>query len=251
MGTAGFISVLIFFSAITLGIILVSEAKPKIKRLLVSLVLVIAIILISQKLYSNRTPKITILEPKNEIAIQSKAVIIKGKVKPEISNIDINGIVVKVTNGEFNGSFDLPEENNNFKVTATNKNKSDYVNLKVKRIYTAEEIAEINRIKEEADSLKKAEDEKLRKEQEVWDKTKAGKICDKHFGWTKEDCEKVADGKIWIGMDIWMVVEERGNPNGGNVSNYGNGDEHQYCWYRYEPSCFYDNNGDNKVDAYN
>lgn len=44
MGTGGFIFILVFFSSITLGIISASEAKPKIKKLLVWSVLTIAII---------------------------------------------------------------------------------------------------------------------------------------------------------------------------------------------------------------
>ena len=52
-------------------------------------------------------------------------------------------------------------------------------------------------------------------------------------------------------MNIWLVVGKRGNPSSVNTSNYGNGVEKQYCWFNWDPMCFYDNDGDNLVDAYN
>ena len=77
------------------------------------------------------------------------------------------------------------------------------------------------------------------KEQKAFEKTKAGRIWKKHPEWDKDDCEELAKGNIWIGMDIKMVVYLRGNPNSKNVSNYGSGNEYQYCWWNYATSCFY------------
>jgi hypothetical protein len=90
------------------------------------------------------------------------------------------------------------------------------------------------------------------KEEAAFMRTKAGKIYKKHPEWSKDDCEKLAEGSIWIGMDIQMLKYKRGLPNSANPSNYGGGvTQWQWCWSDWTPSCFYDNDGDNKIDSYN
>jgi len=83
-----------------------------------------------------------------------------------------------------------------------------------------------------------------------WEKTKAGKIFKKHPEWTKDECENVADNKIWIGMSYEMLLCERGKPNTVNTSNYGKGNEYQACWEDYNPSCYYFGE-DHIVKSYN
>jgi len=102
-------------------------------------------------------------------------------------------------------------------------------------------IAKENRIK---DSINKKESENAFK------LTPAGQIWTQHPEWSKEDCEHVAKREIWIGMDIYMVIYYRGLPDHKNVSNYGSGNDYQYCWYDYNPSCFYCKS-DNIVYSYN
>jgi hypothetical protein len=80
---------------------------------------------------------------------------------------------------------------------------------------------------------------------------KAGKIKTRHPEWSWEDCHNVAESKIWIGMDIEMLIYIRGRDFSRNVSNYGDGNQYQYCWMDYTPSCFYDNDGDGKIESYN
>lgn len=70
-------------------------------------------------------------------------------------------------------------------------------------------------------------------------KTKSGRINKKHPEWSRDDCELLANRKVWVGMTLQMVVYLRGRPNTKNTSNYGNGSEYQYCWDDYDPSCFY------------
>lgn len=85
-----------------------------------------------------------------------------------------------------------------------------------------------------------------------WKGTPAGKLCAKHSSWTKEDCDKLIADKIWIGMTYDMLIYSHGGkPNTTNPSNYGGGIKYQYCWSDYTPSCYYDNNDDGVIDAYN
>lgn len=83
-----------------------------------------------------------------------------------------------------------------------------------------------------------------------WYKTKAGKIQKKHPEWTKDECEAIADGKIWIGMTYEMLVYRRGKPNSVNTSNYGKGNEYQACWDDFNPSCYYFGE-DHVIKSYN
>ena len=83
-----------------------------------------------------------------------------------------------------------------------------------------------------------------------WQSSKAGLIQKKHPEWTREDCDKIAAKKIWIGMTLNMLIYERGEPNRANPSNYGYGTEWQWCWDNYIPSCFYGRD-DQIITSYN
>jgi len=98
--------------------------------------------------------------------------------------------------------------------------------------------------------------EEERKKQEAIEekrflKSKAGRIYKKHPEWSKEDCQRIADNEIWIGMSIDMLKYKHGLPNHANPSNYGNGTQWQWCWDDLTPSCYYDNDNDGKIDSYN
>ncbi|CAH0282107.1 hypothetical protein MP478_11550 [Chryseobacterium sp. WG14] len=82
-------------------------------------------------------------------------------------------------------------------------------------------------------------DQQQKIENEKFLKTKAGKIHKKHPEWSREDCIKISEHKIWIGMHYDMLVYIRGRPNNINTSNYGDGPNYQACWHDYDPSCFY------------
>lgn len=95
--------------------------------------------------------------------------------------------------------------------------------------------------------------EKLAKEeteQKAWEQSKAGKICKDNPEWDKSDCERLANNKIWVGMSLDMLKYKRGLPNVANPSNYGNGNEWQWCWWDYTPSCFYGGD-DGIIESYN
>jgi hypothetical protein len=87
-------------------------------------------------------------------------------------------------------------------------------------------------------------------EQKVWDNSAPGRIQKLHPSWSREDCEKISKRKVWIGMSLDMVKAERGNPNTINPSNYGSGNEYQWCWDDYTPSCFYGGE-DGIITSYN
>ena len=84
-----------------------------------------------------------------------------------------------------------------------------------------------------------------------WKKSEAGQICANHKSWARDDCKKLADNKVWVGMSYDMLVFQRGKPNSINPSNYGGETKYQYCWSNHTPSCFYDENGDKILDAFN
>ena len=106
------------------------------------------------------------------------------------------------------------------------------------------------------DSLQKIEDAIAeRKAERKFMRSRAGQVYKfgkrKGMEWDRDDCQLVADNKIWIGMNYWMLVYLRGNPDRINPSDYGHGIRYQYCWDDYTPSHFYDDNDDNVIDSYN
>jgi len=214
------------------------------------LVPIILFVLVYNIGFRTKSPEITILEPVNNSSVQANSVTIKGKVTPVYSKIAINDKDVNVNNGNFEYEMKLDDssEINNVYIKATNKDESDSEMLTIKRIFTDEEKKQIEtkKLKEEQESLAKE-----KSELEAYYKTPAGKICKNHKDWSKSDCEKLADNRIWIGMSYEMIKYLRGLPNSANPSNYGAGTEWQWCWYDSTPSCFYDKNNDGLVDMYN
>ena len=89
------------------------------------------------------------------------------------------------------------------------------------------------------DSIRIIEDKLRLEEEKRWNSSRAGKISKRHPSWSKEDCESIANGEIWIGMEFDMVKELRGLPDKVNTSNYGHGNQYQACWDNYEISYFY------------
>ena len=116
-----------------------------------------------------------------------------------------------------------------------------FIQLSADSVELALEFA--NKIAKYKDSVFQIKDSVLKieraEEEKAFLKSPAGKIYKKHPEWSKEDCESVAKRLIWIGMDIEMVIYERGRPNKINTSNYGHGNEYQYCWDGYDIGYFY------------
>jgi len=114
--------------------------------------------------------------------------------------------------------------------------------LKREDIELAENIREAKR--------RQSEIQKNEADRKVWENSKYGKLQKKHPDWTDEECIKVIDKKIWIGMSYEMLLYQRGKPNSVNPSNYGSGTQYQCCWEDYSPSCFYMKE-DNIIYSYN
>lgn len=181
-------------------------------------------------------------------------------VKPEKTNIKIyqNGeqVVYEHQNDyfddEFTGWVVLHEGVNKIEIKNIGGSNSDDVLLKEVILYVEKELSEEERItKVKEDSIAQAKAIIEEKEEIQFLKTKAGKIWKRHPEWSKEDCERIADGYYWVGMTIDMVKYQRGLPNSANPSNYGNGTQWQWCWFDYSPSCFYDDDNDGIIDSYN
>lgn len=210
----------------------------------------VMVILTSVMFYLHRPPTIHINEPQNNIAVQKSVIEMKGSVIPKNASIKINSNKIKNTDGNFSYSIKLSEGENTTKISAKTWFKKE-VNLVIKRELTqAEQDAKIKAEKEAQEQARIAK-EKAVAEQKAWENSWAGRACKTHPDWTKEECNKLANGKIWIGMKYEMLKYRWGKPNSANPSNYGNGSEWQYCWTNYTPSCYYDDNNDGIIDAYN
>ncbi len=251
----GIILIIIFwYVALPVGAIILVWKKTKLekkKKIQATIGLsAVMLILISMMFYLNRPPSITITEPKNDTTIQEKETKIKGFVVPKNASIEINGETVGTNNGNFIYPILLSEGGNQIKIKAETWFIKE-VTLTIKRkLSEAEKEARAQteaKAKEEQAQTKA----KTEAEQREWEQSKAGQICKAHPEWTKEDCNLLVAGKIWIGMEYEMLVYRWGEPDHDNISNYGSGIRHQYCWDDYTPKCYYDDNNDGIIDAYN
>ena len=58
--------------------------------------------------------------------------------------------------------------------------------------------------------------------------------------WSEDDCRKLKENEYWIGMTLDMVIYKRqSRPSGNNVSDYGNGKQHQWYFSYGSPKYFY------------
>lgn len=246
------------YSAVLGGIIWYLWKKGKLtnrkqKAISVAIAILLVLIVGVTENYLGRMPVLIILEPQNEITIQARKTIIKGKVEPKRSKITVNSNLVAVDKeGNFVFETALKEEKNVFEVKATNNDKVQKVAVTINRIFTEEEKTALEEKRKKAQEALKARAMAEQKAQKVWKNSKAGKLCKKYPTWSTDDCQKTANEKIWIGMTYQMLIESYGSkPNHINPSNYGYRTQYQYCWSDITPSCFYDNNNDGIIDAYN
>ncbi len=243
-----------------------TKLNQKNKIVITAISVIVSISIIGYLQYLNRTPVLVLTQPVNDFSIQSQTTKFAGSVIPKESLVKINNTQIQVKNGTFEYEAKLPEEKNEFTVTAINNRAEGNVTsqkIVVNRIFTPEELAEHEKQKAEKEAKKqvaieaqkKAEEERKAKElaeQKAWEQSKAGQLCKKHPTWSKDECKNVSDKKYWIGMTYDMLVASYGSkPNHANPSNYGGKTSWQWCWTYYTPSCFYDTNDDGIIDSYN
>jgi hypothetical protein len=111
-----------------------------------------------------------------------------------------------------------------------------------------------------ADSMSKKNEEreqlkltKAREEEQriLQENPKIAKAKERHPDWRVSDIQALLANEVWIGMPVEMLIYKMGKPDSKKVSNYGSGNQIQYCWLGRSISCFYDHDGDGKIDAYN
>lgn len=79
----------------------------------------------------------------------------------------------------------------------------------------------------------------------------AAKLCQDNPDWTVDDCNRVANNEIWIGMSLDMLKVEKGDPTAVTPSNYGSGVQYQWCWSSNSTmQCFY-GGSDGVITSYN
>lgn len=191
-------------------------------------------------------PKIIVESPINGAKIGAATTTIVGVLHQKGATLAINGSPVSVQeDGRFSHEVKLIRPEMQFLLRANEGDYEETQTLRISREPTPEEAVAIQKAKVAAEAKAKAE-------LVAWEKSKAGKLCKTHPEWGKEICKKVADGYHWIGMSYEMLIASYGSkPDSANPSNYGGATQWQWCWRDYEPSCFYDQNGDGIVDAYN
>lgn len=224
--------------------------------------------IIAQVIVFSLVPSLVLAEPQGAATTQANTFTIKGHVKPFTALAVVGDqTVTPDRDGNFSYALPLKKGRNEVEVFARDGKRTNWPKtVVIQRDLTAAEISEVAQKKAEEDRAKAEaqaakdradaearakEEARIKAEQVAYDKSKPGQICKKNPTWTKEDCERVAERRYWIGMDYDMLVYTRGRANSINPSNYGGQTSYQYCWDDYSPSCFYDQNGDGLLDAFN
>jgi len=241
-----------------------SKKLDKKKKILFTAVVSVLSIVMWVILVVVTAPKLEILAPKGDMEVQTDSIEIKGIAKPASAVVKINDKIISeiyFTGNEFTYRLSLTEDKNTILIEASNKGKVVSKTFVINRVLTEAEKTEKERLRAEAfiknqaevEAKNKAEQERITKEkaeQEAYDKSKAGVLCKKHTDWAKEDCQRIADKRIWVGMSLDMVKALRGTPNSASPSNYGGETTWQWCWYDYTPMCFYGGD-DGIITSYN
>ncbi len=87
------------------------------------------------------------------------------------------------------------------------------------------------------DSIRIENENKLSKK----DQLRLIKIRKEHPNWSPSIINRLLNNEIWIGMSFEMVKFKNGKPDHVTLSNYGEGNQYQWCWNNLIPSCFYGN----------
>lgn len=230
-----------------------TSLSKKVKMIGTIIIFIIAFSFTGATIYNSRPPTLTIISPENGATIHEHKVTIIGSVTPVGSKVKVNGESAQVnSDGKFSYILFTPTETTTATIIATNESKIDTKTLNIVREFSEQEKADIAAAKLKAEQDKAIAEAKAKAEQEAYAKSPAGKICNKHPEWSKDDCESIANREYWIGMTLDMLKAERGLPDHVNKSNYGSGIRYQWCWENsdYSSSCFY-GGSDGIVTSYN
>ncbi len=222
------------------------------KNIAVGILAVAVVGIFSLSAFARRSPTLAISAPIDGMSVQAPNIAVSGDVSPHSASVTVNGLAVSVKGGHFSQNLPLSAEKNPISVIATNGKKSVRETLTVTRIFTEQEKADMAAAKAKAVA-----------DEVAYQKSPAGKLCkmleaegklnaraDTHA--TRDDCERAARGDVWIGMNIFMLFAERGsNPDADNKSNYGGGNQYQYCWYDMSPECVYLQPNSDLISSYN
>lgn len=230
-----------------------SEKKSSLRKKVYTGLIMVGSTCLWMTIYFNSRPAQLFIDSPAEVSTSTQRIVaIKGRVKPSSSVVKINGVTISTVFGSFEQTVEASEEHSIVTVTAQNMDGPiAEQSLTINRIFSAEESAAMAKAKKEAEELAVQQAVEEKAEQAAWEKTPAGKICKKHPEWEREECRRVANKNIWIGMRYDMLVYMMGEPDSSNLSNYGRGDRYQYCWDGRKPRCYYDDNDDGLIDSYN
>jgi len=187
--------------------------------------------------YANRAPVLSITSPSDNSTVQvdNRMTSITGTVIPEKSILTINSQIVPTVKGKFTYTAALFTEKNVFNIQVKNGGKITQKTFTINRVYSEQEKAEVA---EQALKVKQAQEAEAAKEkakQEAYDRSPAGRICNKHPSWSKDDCETLAEGEVKIGMTREQARIGWGSPDHINrtTNTYGTSEQWVYGYSSY------------------
>ncbi len=201
---------------------------------------VLVIVLGSLTAYALRSLTLTEIYPNDGYAVQSPSVYVLGNVWPTWATVTVNGAATTRHGRLFKYILPLTAEKNPVSIVATNGKRSVRQTLTITRIFTDQEKADMAAAETKAKAMVAA-----------FNASPAGRMCKGHSEWSMDDCARAARGDVWIGMNVFLLSAKRGHPDVNNKSNYGSGNEYQFCWYDYSPSCVYVKESDGLIYSYN
>lgn len=192
---------------------------------------------------------------KDNATISDTTFLLNGRFSPSKADLylvlDTVQHKIATNKGFFEHKLSLINTENEFTFILKYKDSSLKRNIRLNRPRTWAEIAKEKAKSAGIDNKVKLREKEVFAEDKAWYNTKAGRIQKKHPDWSKEDCIRLSENRVWIGMHINMLKYKRGTPNSATPSNYGNGTQWQWCWHDWTPSCFYDKDDDGLIDSYN
>ena len=186
-----------------------------------------------------KAPEVTVTSPAPNAEVHGGSVTISGTVSEDDSDLTINSLRVQIRDGKFSQPLKLDPGTNNFNITATYRNKTANQTLVVNRVFTPEEQAQYDLVKQQAADAVAAEKAKAQAVLDAYYATKPGKVCKAHPEWSKSDCETIAAGKVHVGMSTVQAKASWGTPDDINRTTNALGTSEQWV-YGYSSYLYFD-----------